>query len=70
MSGVIKIEIGETIDDWKQMLKSIENQNVKERLQILYWLKTQQATTIDDIAQLLGKHRTTVFGSNYCMILR
>jgi hypothetical protein len=47
MSGVIKIEIGETIDDWKQMLKSIENQNVKERLQVLYWLKTQQATTID-----------------------
>ena len=60
MSGVIKIEICETIDDLKQMLKSIENKNLKERLQVLYWLKIQQVTTIGDIAQLLGKHRTTV----------
>ena len=60
MSGVIKIEIWETEDDLKLMLKSNSSPRIKERIQALYWLKTNQVHTTLDIAQLLGKHRTTV----------
>lgn len=38
MSGVIKIEISETVDELKELLQSNENQEVKERVQTLYWL--------------------------------
>jgi DNA-binding transcriptional ArsR family regulator len=32
----------------------------KERLQVLYWLKQEQAPTIGAIAKVIGKHRNTV----------
>ena len=60
MSGVIKIEILETEDDLKLMLKSNPRPRIKERIQALYWLKMEKVQTTLDIAQLLGKHRTTV----------
>ena len=60
MSGVIKIEILETVDELKQLLKSTANQEVKERIQALYWLKSERVKTTKAIASLVGKHRTTV----------
>ena len=60
MSGVIKIEISETVDELKELLNSIENQKVKERIQTLYWLKSEQVKTTEAIANLVGKHRTTI----------
>ena len=60
MSGVIKIEITETVDELKELLKSTESQGVKERVQVLYWLKSEQVKTIEASANLIGKHRTTV----------
>ena len=60
MSGVIKIEITETVDELKELLKLTENQESKERVQALYWLKSEQVKTIEAIANLIGKHRTTV----------
>ena len=35
MSGVIKVEILETVDELRELLKSTENQEVKERIQAL-----------------------------------
>ena len=52
MSGVIKIEILETVDELKGLLKLTENQEVKERVQALYWLKSEQVKTIEAIAFL------------------
>ena len=60
MSGVIRIEISETVDELKELLKSTANQKVKERIQALYWLKSEQAKTTVAIASLVGRHRTTV----------
>lgn len=60
MSGTIKIEITETVDELKELLKAIENQEVKERIQALYWLKSGQVKTTVAIANLIGKHRVTV----------
>jgi hypothetical protein len=49
MSGVIKIEITETVDELKELLKLIENQEAKERVQALYWLKSKQVKTTEAI---------------------
>ena len=60
MSGIIKIEILESAEEIRQLLKQAEHQEVRDRVQTLYWLKTQQVESINALATLLGKHRTTV----------
>jgi hypothetical protein len=45
MAGVIKIEITESTEELKRQLNLPENSEVKERLQVLYWLKTKQVQT-------------------------
>lgn len=60
MSRIVKIEISETVEELKGLLKLAENQEVKERVQTLYWLKSGQIKTVSEIANLIGKHRTSV----------
>lgn len=60
MAGVYKLEITETEADLRQRLKSSKTASDKERLQLLYLLKTEQAQTIQAAAGLLGRHRVTV----------
>lgn len=60
MAGVYKLEITETEADLKQRLCSQKTASDKERIQLLYLLKTGQATTIQSAATLLGRHRVTV----------
>ncbi|MEH2142003.1 helix-turn-helix domain-containing protein [Nostoc sp.] len=42
------------------MLRQAETSTAKERLQVLYWLKQENAPTISAIAKALAKHRNTV----------
>ena len=60
MVGVYKLEITETETDLKQRLRTQKTASDKERIQLLYLLQTQQATTIQSVATLLGRHRVTV----------
>ena len=60
MPGVYKLEIIETEADLKQRLRSQKTASDKERIQLLYLLKSGQATTIQSAATLLGRHRVTV----------
>jgi transposase-like protein len=60
MAGVYKLEITETEADLKQRLCSQKTASDKERIQLLYLLKTEQATTIQAAAALLGRHRVTL----------
>ncbi len=60
MSGVLKIEIQESLDSLKKLLSKQKTGKSKERLQVLYWLKSGQAKTVDELASLSGHHRTTV----------
>ena len=60
MVGIVKIEIKESITELLEQLKLVENQEVKERIQALYWLKSGQVQSTVEIARLTGKHRTTV----------
>ncbi len=60
MSGVVKIEISESAEALKIVLKNAKTPQEKERLQTLYWLKTKTITTVTQIARMLGRNRVTV----------
>jgi hypothetical protein len=61
MAGVYKLAT-ETEADLKQRLRGQKtaSDTDKERIQLLYLLKTKQETTIQSTATLLGRHRVTV----------
>lgn len=60
MSGVIKIEIRESAETLKKLLKNASTPQEKERIQSIYWLKTQRVETVKQIAIMLGCNRVTV----------
>ncbi len=60
MAGVYKLDISESVDELKQLLRSQKTASDKERIHLLYLLKTEQAKTVQAAAELLGRHRVTV----------
>lgn len=60
MAGVYKLEIQESEDDLKQLLRQQKTASDKERVHLLYLLKSQQAATVQQAAEILGRHRATV----------
>lgn len=60
MPGVYKLDIAESEAELKQLLRNQKTATDKERIQVLYLLKTHQAKTVQDAASLLGRHRVTV----------
>jgi transposase len=60
MAGVYKLEIQESEADLKQLLKQQKSASGKERVQLLYLLKSKQAETVQAAASLLGRNRVTL----------
>ncbi|MBW4490871.1 MAG: helix-turn-helix domain-containing protein [Trichocoleus desertorum ATA4-8-CV12] len=60
MAGVTSIDVKENVDDLVEQLRQAATPTAKERLQVLYWLKQEQAPSIGTIAQAVGKHRNTL----------
>lgn len=60
MTGIVKINITETTEQLKKLLKQQKTAYALERLQALYLLKTQQVETVQHLAVVLGKSRVTV----------
>ena len=60
MLGVYRLEIQESEAELKQLLRQQIEVGAREKVQLLYLLKTQQATTVSAAAQMLGRHRVTV----------
>jgi len=60
MSGVYRLEIQESEAELKQLLRQHSEVGAREKVQLLYLLKSQQAATIKAAAQMLGRHRVTV----------
>lgn len=60
MAGVCKIEITESETELKKRLGQEKTGSGKERLQLLYLLKTKQAKTVTEAAEMLGRNRVTV----------
>lgn len=46
MAGVYKIDITESEEELKQLLKREKTGSAKERIQVLYLLKTKKAKTV------------------------
>ena len=67
MAGVTSIEVKESLEELTQQLCQVKTSSAKERLQVLYWLKQEEAPSISAIAKAVGKHRNTVqtWLSNY-----
>jgi len=60
MSGVVRIEIRETAAELKDLMRQEKDAIRLEKLQVLYWLKTQMVDSVLSAAVRLGKHRTTI----------
>ena len=60
MSGVVRIEFGETPEELKDLMRQEKDVLHHEKLQVLYWLKTQAVDSVLSAAVRLGKHRTTI----------
>jgi predicted transcriptional regulator len=60
VAGVYKLEITESESELKKRLSQEKTGSGKERLQLLYLLKTKKAKTIKEAAELVGRNRVTV----------
>jgi transposase len=60
MAGVTSIIVKESLDEITERLRQTSQPIVKERLQVLYWLKQEQAPSISKIAKAIGRHRGTL----------
>ena len=61
MAGVYKLDIQESETDLKHLLREQKAAFAKERVQLLYLLKTSQAKTVQQAAKMLGRNRVITF---------
>lgn len=59
MTGVVHINIQESVEELEGLVRQQKNTRIKERLQALYLIKAQDLK-MSAIAKILGKHRGTV----------
>jgi len=60
MSRPFKTYIVETAEELKQLMQAQKNSKIKERLQALYLLKSGCSKTLQDVANCLGRSKTTI----------
>lgn len=60
MAGIYKIEIEESTERLKELLKEQKTGSGKERVQVLYILKSKKAKTVQEAAAIIGRNRVTV----------
>lgn len=60
MVGVTSIQVKESVEELTEQLRQAQTPTVKERLQVLYWLKQENPPSLITIAKAIGKHRSTV----------
>jgi len=60
MAGITSIKVQESLDELTQLLCQVNSSSAKERLQVLYWLKQEDAPSVSAIAKAIGKHRNTL----------
>jgi transposase len=60
MSRQLQVEIAETAEYLEKSLKKAKNASDKERLQMLWWLKTGQVRQHHELSQLLGRSPATI----------
>ncbi|MGI2909668.1 hypothetical protein [Tolypothrix sp. VBCCA 56010] len=56
----LQVEIKESLEELEKAVKYATQASTKERLQMLYWLKSSQVTTRSAIAKRLGRDEATI----------
>lgn len=60
MTGVVKINITECPKTLKTLMSQQRDKRCFERVQALYLLKSRQVETVQHLAAVIGRHRTTL----------
>jgi len=60
MTRLLQIEISESIEELEKALKYATSGSTKERLQMLYLLKSSQVSSRQVLAKLLGRDKATI----------
>ncbi|WP_392535359.1 helix-turn-helix domain-containing protein [Nostoc sp. C117] len=60
MSRPFQIEISESLEELEKALKHATTASSKERLQMLYWLKSGQVSSRRTLAKRLGRDEATI----------
>ncbi|PSB61275.1 transposase, partial [filamentous cyanobacterium CCP1] len=60
MSGVPHIEIHESAEELKDLMHQQRQADDRERIQALYLLKSGQCQQVQQVAKVIGRHRSTV----------
>ncbi|MDJ0516290.1 MAG: helix-turn-helix domain-containing protein [Trichodesmium sp. MO_231.B1] len=60
MARPLKVKINETVSELEKRLSKSITARETERIQMIYWLKTNQALTRPELAKLLGRHESTI----------
>jgi transposase len=60
MVGVCKIEVNESEAELKELLREQKTASSKERVHLLYLLKSQQVESVTQAASILGRNRVTL----------
>ena len=58
MSGAVRIEIRETIEELTTLMRKKKNVLRHEKIQVLYWLKTK---TVDSVLSAAVRYRETSY---------
>jgi O6-methylguanine-DNA--protein-cysteine methyltransferase len=62
MSRSLKITIEESAEFLEKQLKNTRTAHQKERIQVLWWLKTGQVQEHQELAHRLGRDKSTITG--------
>jgi transposase len=61
MSRLLQVEIQESAEQLKEMMNEQSRAKFRERLQILYWIKTGLFNSLQPLADHLGRSKSVVF---------
>src|SRR5918996_3920668 len=61
MGRKLSLEIIETVEELKKLLRKQREGRLKERVQALYLLKTRQARELKELGQVVGRDTSTLY---------
>ena len=60
MAGRLKVSVSESVEELKNRLSKSKTAREKERLQMLYWLKTGKVSTRKELTERLCRNEATI----------
>ena len=60
MSRSIRIEITESAEELRELMNEQTRAKFRERLQILYWIKTERFRSLQDLSDYLGRSKSVI----------